>query len=130
MHFCGDEAHQRRIAPHHVIRGIALVPEGRGIFTRLTVEEKPAHGRLLSRDDKSRHRDRSAMVFDCFPASKGTRANRSRRALRRRAADAGHRPRPDEPAENAAARRAVDGPGADHGAEDFRGRRAVAATEA
>ncbi|WP_286758134.1 ATP-binding cassette domain-containing protein, partial [Ralstonia sp. RL] len=38
VHFCGEKI--SRIAPHHVIRqGIALVPEGRGVFPRLTVRE-------------------------------------------------------------------------------------------
>ena len=38
VHFCGEEI--TRLAPHDIIRkGIALVPEGRGIFPRLTVLE-------------------------------------------------------------------------------------------
>ena len=51
IHFCGENI--TRIAPHDIIRrGIALVPEGRGVFPRLTVTENLAMGAFL-RNDKA-----------------------------------------------------------------------------
>jgi len=49
VHFCGKKIDQ--IAPHDIIRqGIALVPEGRGVFPRLTVAENLAMGAFLRND--------------------------------------------------------------------------------
>ncbi len=49
VHFCGEKI--SRIAPHHVIRkGIALVPEGRGVFPRLTVQENLRMGAFVRAD--------------------------------------------------------------------------------
>ncbi len=49
VHFCGERID--RIAPHHIVRkGIALVPEGRGVFPRLTVAENLAMGAFRRRD--------------------------------------------------------------------------------
>ena len=49
VHFCGKKID--RIAPHDIIRqGIALVPEGRGVFPRLTVAENLAMGAFLRND--------------------------------------------------------------------------------
>ena len=51
VHFCGEKI--SRIAPHHVIRkGIALVPEGRGVFPRPSVVENLRMGAFV-RDDKA-----------------------------------------------------------------------------
>jgi branched-chain amino acid transport system ATP-binding protein len=50
VHFCGEKI--SRLVPHDIIRkGIALVPEGRGVFPRLTVAENLAMGAFV-RDDK------------------------------------------------------------------------------
>ena len=65
VHFCGEKI--SRIAPHHVIRkGIALVPEGRGVFPRLSVVENLRMGAFV-RDDKAAIEQVLAMVFDYFP---------------------------------------------------------------
>ena len=49
VHFCGEKID--RLAPHEVIRkGIALVPEGRGVFPRLTVSENLAMGAFIRAD--------------------------------------------------------------------------------
>ena len=65
VHFCGEKI--SRIAPHHVIRkGIALVPEGRGVFPRLTVQENLRMGAFV-RDDKAAIEQDLAMIFDYFP---------------------------------------------------------------
>lgn len=51
VHFCGEKI--GRLPPHDVIRrGIALVPEGRGVFPRLTVAENLAMGAFV-RDDRA-----------------------------------------------------------------------------
>ncbi len=51
VHFCGEKID--RVAPHEVIRkGIALVPEGRGMFPRLTVLENLHMGAYV-RNDKA-----------------------------------------------------------------------------
>ena len=77
-----------RVHTHEIARrGIALVPEGRRIFPRMTVIENLQMG--------TAHAD---------PANY---------AVGRRAADAGDRPRADEPAQAAAARRTLARPGAD-----------------
>ena len=104
-----------------VRRGLALVPEGRGVFRRLTVEENLDIGAYTGRDAAGVDADRER-VFALFPAPRGAPAAGGRHALRRRAADARHRPGADEPAAAAAARRAEHGPGAAHGAEDLRDR--------
>ena len=56
VHFCG--ATFSRIAPHHVIRkGIALVPEGRGVFPRLTVQENLRMGAFVRADNAGIEQD-------------------------------------------------------------------------
>ena len=51
VHFCGEKI--TRLAPHDLVRqGIALVPEGRGVFPRLSVAENLAMG-AFARDDKA-----------------------------------------------------------------------------
>lgn len=47
-------------------RGIALVPEGRRIFTAMTVEENLALGNSLHRRDRQ-HADLLDQIFDYFP---------------------------------------------------------------
>ncbi|OMG56423.1 ABC transporter ATP-binding protein [Azonexus hydrophilus] len=51
VHFCGEKI--IGVAPHEIIRkGIALVPEGRGVFPRLSVLENLRMGAFV-RDDKA-----------------------------------------------------------------------------
>lgn len=54
--------------PSHVLirRGIALVPEGRGVFARLTVEENIAMGAYI-RGDRAAVRTDAERVFELFP---------------------------------------------------------------
>jgi len=68
VHFCGEKI--TRIAAHDVIRrGIALVPEGRGVFPRLTVAENLAMGAFV-RNDKAAIADDMEIVFGYFPRLK------------------------------------------------------------
>ena len=76
-----------------VTLGMAHIPEGRHVFTRMSVQENLEMG-AFSLKDRSHMADDLAMVFDMF---------------RRRTADAGDGPRPDEPPEHDSDGRAVDG---------------------
>ncbi len=68
VHFCGEKI--TRIAAHDIIRkGIALVPEGRGVFPRLTVAENLAMGAFV-RNDKPGITDDLDMVYGYFPRLK------------------------------------------------------------
>jgi branched-chain amino acid transport system ATP-binding protein len=68
VHFCGEKI--SRIAPHEVIRkGIALVPEGRGVFPRLTVLENLQMGAYIRNATVEAEKDLK-MVFDYFPRLK------------------------------------------------------------
>ena len=65
VHFCGEKI--SRIAPHDVIRrGIALVPEGRGVFPRLTVRENLQMGAFVRNDAVDVGKDLKK-VFGYFP---------------------------------------------------------------
>ena len=68
VHFCGEKID--RIAPHDIIRkGIALVPEGRGVFPRLSVAENLAMGAFI-RDDKAEIAIDLEKVYGYFPRLK------------------------------------------------------------
>ena len=68
VHFCGKKIDQ--IAPHDIIRqGIALVPEGRGVFPRLTVAENLAMGAFL-RNDKPEIAADLEKIYGYFPRLK------------------------------------------------------------
>ena len=68
VHFCGKKI--TRIAPHNIIReGIALVPEGRGVFPRLTVLENLAMGAFL-RNDKPEIAADLEKMYGYFPRLK------------------------------------------------------------
>ena len=90
---------------HIVARGLALVPEGRGIFGDLTVKEN-----LLLGANPRRARDgeaaRREQVLELFPRLR-ERAGQSAHHERRRTADARDRPRADVQPGDPAARRAV-----------------------
>ena len=65
IHFCGEKI--TRIAAHDVIRkGVALVPEGRGVFPRLTVAENLGMGAFV-RDDKAGVAEDLEQVYGHFP---------------------------------------------------------------
>jgi branched-chain amino acid transport system ATP-binding protein len=68
VHFCGEKV--TRVAPHDMIRkGIALVPEGRGVFPRLSVAENLAMGAFV-RDDKSEIANDLERMYGYFPRLK------------------------------------------------------------
>ena len=68
VHFRGEKI--VHCPPHDVIRkGIALVPEGRGVFPRLTVAENLAMGAFV-RDDKAEIAADLAKVYAYFPRLK------------------------------------------------------------
>ena len=65
VHFCGEKI--TGAAPHDMIRkGIALVPEGRGVFPRLTVAENLAMGAFV-RDDRAAIAADLEQVYGHFP---------------------------------------------------------------
>ena len=100
--------------------GVAHVPEGRGTFTTLTVEENLRIA-AYTRCDKAGREARARAGVQLFPAAEGAHPAAGRHAVGRRAADAGDRPRADAEAAPDAARRAVVRPGAaDRGQEIFR----------
>jgi branched-chain amino acid transport system ATP-binding protein len=68
VHFCGEKI--SHIAPHDIIRkGIALVPEGRGVFPRLTVLENLHMGAFIRDDAAGVEADRQK-VYGYFPRLK------------------------------------------------------------
>ena len=89
--------------------GLALVPEGRGIFGELTVRENLLLGAFARRaraDEARQSRARAGAVPAARRAARPDRAHHERR----RAADGGDRPGPDVGARDAAARRALARP--------------------
>ena len=77
--------------PHRIVAlGIAHVPEGRGIFLNMTVQENLELGAYLRRDHAGIAADRER-VFKLFPRIRERRAQLAGTMSRRRAADAGDR---------------------------------------
>ena len=107
------------VPAHRLVRlGMAQVPEGRLIFKQLTVEENLNVGAAILRalgGEGAHGRGLRAVSAPAraTPAGGGL-------ALRRRAADAGARPRADRRAEAAARRRALARPGAADRKDDLR----------
>ena len=106
-----------------VRRGVAHVPEGRGVISELTVEENLRLGGLWRRSARGAARRDLRDV----PAAGRARAPACLAPVGRRAPDAVDRPRADGPPAGAAARRALAGPGArdrrpDHGDDPLAGR--------
>ncbi len=70
--FEGDDI--TKVPPHQLIyRGLAMVPEGRGIFARLTVLENLNMG-AFSRTDKDGIKDDLEKVYELFPRLKERRS--------------------------------------------------------
>ncbi len=68
VHFAGQDI--TRLPAHEVLgRGIALVPEGRGVFPRLTVAENLAMGAFI-RKDKAQIAQDLEQVYGHFPRLK------------------------------------------------------------
>ena len=94
--------------------GLAHVPEGRRIFQQMTVQENLEMGAYIKKDVSQEDLE---TVFNYFPRLK-EQADRGN-PFRRRAADAGHVPRPDEPSQAHDAGRAVHGSCAHSGRSDL-----------
>ncbi len=86
--------------------GIAMVPEGRRVFPFMSVRDNLMMG-AFSRSDAAGVRASLDDVLASLSAPQGPAAPGRRHDERRRAADAGHRPRADGEAEAPPARRAV-----------------------
>ena len=85
-----------------IMRGdIAIVPEGRRIFSRLTVEENLHMGAFFI--DKAEQAGLLAEVYELFPRLRERMHQRAGTMSGGGAADAGHRSRPDEQAAPVAA---------------------------
>ena len=89
--------------------GVSLVPEGRHVFGTLTVAENLRVATYMRRDRAAVAADYER-VLALFPRLKERHRQPRRPALRRRAADAGDRPRPAHPPAPAAGRRAFARP--------------------
>ena len=92
-------------------RGLVLVPEGRQLFSTMTVDENLEMGAFTRRGADSYCRPPGAGVH-LVPAPQGAPQAEGRHVLRRRAADARDRPRPDDRSGDPDHRRAVAGAGA------------------
>src|SRR5213594_3227733 len=118
IEFRGQPIHRKD--PAEVVkRGIVQVMEGRHVFEHLTVEENLLTGGYTRRNGHSTKQELE-LVYHYFPRLAERRQGRLH--LRRRAADGGDRPRAHGPAQAHAARRALDGAGADAGERDLRDR--------
>ncbi len=82
--------------------GVAHVPEGRGTFVRMTVEENLQLGAMTRRDRAAIAQD-IEQVYHHFPRLKERRTQQAGPAFRRRAADARGRPGADAAAASDAA---------------------------
>jgi branched-chain amino acid transport system ATP-binding protein len=91
-----------------VEQGLVMVPEGRGVFSRMTITENLQMGAFVRNDVKEIAADIDK-VFAIFPAPEGAPQPARRHDERRRAADARDGTGADGAAQGAAARRAVDG---------------------
>lgn len=68
VRYCGKEI--CRLAPHQLVtEGIALVPEGRGVFPRMSITENLLMG-AYSRHDKAEIAEDMQHVFSLFPRLK------------------------------------------------------------
>ena len=89
-----------------VRKGLALSPEGWRLFVQQSVENNLLLG-ATPLHDKSRTSTLLERVYEIFPQLEGAPQPARRHHVRRRAADAGGRPRADERSETADAGRAV-----------------------
>ena len=106
-----DDKRVEQMAAHRIAAsGVALVPEGRQVFPELSVRDNIMLGAHTRKERRPRCRDRGAAA--AFPAAARAAGQPRRTSLRRRAADAGDRARPDGEAAHSAARRAIARPGA------------------
>ena len=105
-----DGTSVERLEAHRIAAaGVALVPEGRQVFPELSVRDNLMLGAYARRDGDVAAE--AAALLERFPRLKQRLDGSRRAAVRRRAADAGHRPRADGAPAHPAARRAVAGSG-------------------
>ena len=96
-----------------VSKGISMVPEGRGVFAKLTVEENLDMGAYTRRD--SGIRDDLKGMYELFPRLQERRRQVAGTLSGGETADAGHSAGVDVEAALAAAGRTLYGPGAGAG---------------
>ena len=102
---------------HKIVEaGLAHVPEGRHVFLHMTVEENLDMGAYTQ--PNSTIAPNKEKVFE-LPPPEGAPQAAGGHHVRRRAADAGYGPRPDEQRLHADAGRALHGPFAAAGAGDL-----------
>ena len=66
VRFCGEQIH--RLKPHQIVaRGIVVVPEGRGIFPKMTIEENLKTGYVFLENDKSLLLEGMENAYSRFP---------------------------------------------------------------
>ena len=83
------------LPPHRIPElGIAHVPEGRQVFPEMTVQENLEIGAYVPKAKAERARTLE-LVYGIFPRLADRKKPARRHHERRRAADAGGRPRPD-----------------------------------
>ena len=93
---------------------IAHVPEGRKIFSELSIEENLRVGAYNLYKDKAAVAELLEMNYDLFPIPCRAPKTAGGHAFRRGAANASHCPRPDERAGDRVAGRTESGPRTDH----------------
>ena len=112
----------KAIPAHEIVfMGVSHAPEGRKIFSTLTVKENLNMG-AYTLSNKARIEEHREARLHAVPAAQGTAQPARRHPLRRRAADAGHRPGADVRPQGAAARRTVARPRPAPGARHLRHR--------
>ena len=106
-----------RLPPHaKAARGLVLVPEGRQLFSEMSVEENLEMGAFSSARRRASPSG-SSQVYTLFPRLNERRRQKAGTLLRRRAADAGDRARADVRSGNPDHRRAFARPRAGAGAD-------------
>jgi energy-coupling factor transporter ATP-binding protein EcfA2 len=100
--------------------GLVMVPEGRGVFTRMTITENLQIGAYIRKDKAAIASDMERDVRH-LPAPARAQGPAGRHHVGRRTADARHGPRADGAPQGAAAGRTHHGPVADHVRQDLRG---------
>ena len=80
--------------------GIVQVPEGRQIFSKMTIEENLILGAYTEKDSQ-RQKQNMKRVMELFPILRERRRQTAGDSLRRGTADAGYRPGADGKSQNA-----------------------------
>ena len=111
------------LTPNDLVRrGVIQVMEGGTCFGHLTVEENLLTGAYIHVAASAGKSPTTSTRCIIISRASGAGARARLATRRRRAADDGDRPCPDEPAQHHPARRAIDGPGAAARRGDIRDR--------